>query len=70
MPVRPVPIVNAFGFAAVIVPDAPSEIEVPLTVIALFCSCEFCTAPEVIWLALIAIAVLLALVIFLVARFI
>ena len=35
MPLKPVPMVSAFGLAAVIVPDAPSAMAVPLTVTAL-----------------------------------
>jgi hypothetical protein len=58
-----VPIVKALGLAAVTVPDPPNEIDVPLTVSELFANCAFVTAPDVIWFAFIAIAVLLALVI-------
>ena len=40
------PIVSALGLAAVIVPEPPSETEVPLTVTALFANCALETVPE------------------------
>lgn len=51
------PIVNALGLAAVMVPDPPSEIGVPLTVTALFANWALETVPDKLVVGIVADAV-------------
>ena len=45
MPVNPVPMVNAFGLAAVMVPEPPKETATPLYDTVLFNNCALVMVP-------------------------